>query len=267
MEQLGTELQRLIEALSIATIDRHKRLLEKQMRRLIVKRFRKQWKRLAQKLLPFLQDDFREAEPGGSILESLILQLLQEDAALFETAIQVIYIAALQKAFEATSGEMGVEIDFELPTTRIENILGQRAAAMITAIDEATRDIVHEMIVTGHAERKSYAELASELRARFVEFGALKPQRHIRDRATLIAVTEIGEAYGEGQIELGREMEKSGLTMEKSWLTVGDDRVTANCRFNQSEGWIPLAKAFSSGHQRPLRFPGCRCALQLRRAA
>ena len=36
------------------------------------------------------------------------------------------------------------------------------------------------------------------------------------------------------------------------------------CDENAAAGWLPLAAAFPSGHQRPLRFPGCRCDLLMR---
>ena len=92
------------------------------------------------------------------------------------------------------------------------------------------------------------------------------PQRHLRDRAELIAVTEIGQAYIDGQLDQAERLAARGARLEKSWLTVGDDRVSDGCRGNADQGWIPLAQAFSSGHTGPLRFPGCRCALQTRRA-
>jgi hypothetical protein len=91
------------------------------------------------------------------------------------------------------------------------------------------------------------------------------PQQHIDSRAHLVAVTETGNAYAEGQLEVAQELAAAGIEMEKAWITVGDDRVTEGCRENEAAGWIGLDDPFPSGHQRPLRFPGCRCDLLTRR--
>ena len=47
----------------------------------------------------------------------------------------------------------------------------------------------------------------------------------------------------------------------KVWMTVGDDRVSQQCRSNQSGGPIPIKDAFPSGHGRPPAHPNCRCTL------
>ena len=103
--------------------------------------------------------------------------------------------------------------------------------------------------------------LSTYIRDRFEEFAVGKPQLHIESRAHLIAVTEVGEAYSAGSLAAGEALEEAGVAMEKSWSTVGDDRVSAGCLGNEDAGWIPLNDDFPSGHQRPLRFPGCRCDL------
>jgi hypothetical protein len=92
-----------------------------------------------------------------------------------------------------------------------------------------------------------------------------KPQQHIDSRAHLIAVTELGNAFEDGSLGAARRMAAMGLEMEKKWLTVGDQRVSEGCRTNQAAGWIPIDRPFPSGHDRPLRFPGCRCTAQYQR--
>jgi len=61
-----------------------------------------------------------------------------------------------------------------------------------------------------------------------------------------------------------QSLQSAGLPMEKSWLTSRDGRVSDGCMQNEDAGWIPLDDAFPSGDMRPLRFPGCRCALLTR---
>jgi hypothetical protein len=115
---------------------------------------------------------------------------------------------------------------------------------------------------------RSYDEIAEDIQSQFKHyyepgsywaFDAPRPQGHIDSRAHLIAVTESGQAYVEGNLIVGRDLAAAGLPMEKKWLTVGDNRVSQGCQENEAAGWIPLDELFPSGHDAPLRFPGCRC--------
>lgn len=78
-------------------------------------------------------------------------------------------------------------------------------------------------------------------------------------RAQLIARAELGEAVNEAQLADINSRVTSGVLppeTEKRWSTVGDDRVSELCQANEADGWIPLKDIFTSGHDRPLRFPG-----------
>ena len=155
-------------------------------------------------------------------------------------------------------------IRFDLRNPRAVAYLEEHAAALVTRIDETTRDYIRTVIVEGASVGASYNEMAKRLIERYKEFAIGKPQKHIDSRAHLIAVTEVGEAYSRGNYIVGEGLRDAGLQMEKSWDTVGDDRVSAGCRENEAAGWIPFDATFPSGHLRPLRFPGCRCALLMR---
>jgi len=76
-----------------------------------------------------------------------------------------------------------------------------------------------------------------------------------------VIVQNCGNAYSEGAYQAGDKLNQSGITMEKSWLTSRDDRVSDGCAENEDAGWIGFYDAFPSGHQHPLRHPGCRCSL------
>jgi hypothetical protein len=132
-----------------------------------------------------------------------------------------------------------------------------RAASRISGIDSTTRGILEQIIATALSEGWAYNRLAREIRAAVREFSA--------SRSRLIAVTEIGQAYIDGQVAAARAREGAGVRVEKQWQTVGDDRVSDGCRSNAAAGWIPLGQPFPSGHNAPLRFPGCRCAMNTRR--
>ena len=70
------------------------------------------------------------------------------------------------------------------------------------------------------------------------------------------------EAYEAGNLAVSEEHDDAPI--EKSWVTVGDARVTDECRKNATQGWIAADKAFSSGHSRPLAHMACRCMLSQR---
>lgn len=150
---------------------------------------------------------------------------------------------------------------FNLENPRAVEYARKRAAEAISEINATTRSEVRKIIVEGLETGMSPAQVAQRLADKFIQFAVPMPGKRIPNRATLIAVTEMANAYCEGILQLGQELQQSGIVMVKHWLTVGDDRVSDGCRQNEKAGWISINDAFPSGHQRPPRFPGCRCDL------
>lgn len=251
MHPLLSALKRLEEALAVSTMLRHRRTHERKMRRLVRRLFREQGEQLAASarllLLPPFNADW-------------VSRLLRGVSYTHEAAFGEL-LAAAYKRGEA-DGEKELREDVQPPLTRD---MRRRAAERIAGIDETTLGLLRTLIEQAIGEEWAYTKLAAAIRAMFRDFGRAVPQRHLRDRAELIAVTEIGQAYLDGQLDNAQRLVDRGAQIEKSWLTVGDDRVSDGCRFNADQGWIPLAQTFRSGHASPLRFPGCRCALQTRR--
>jgi hypothetical protein len=146
--------------------------------------------------------------------------------------------------------------------------LARRGAERVTGIAETTRKRLRTLLTRAADEGWSYQRTAKEITALYRGFAgpplAVRP-RHLRSRAEAIAVFELGDAYEHGNLLVAQDLQDAGLEMEKSWLTVGDDRVRTDHRANQGEGWIPLDQAFGSGDDRPPADPGCRCTLLMRR--
>lgn len=180
----------------------------------------------------------------------------QTYAEFFGAVQDAIGAAMIAGATEAIQS-MGVGISFSLRHPRAEAYLVEHGSALITAINETTRGNIQTVIIEGITNGWSYQRVASGIRSVFDDASTR--------RAKLIAVTELGNAYESGTSIIMRELIESGMTLEKRWLTVGDDRVSDGCRSNEAEGWIPFAQSHSSGHQNPLRFPGCRCTELYRR--
>ncbi len=168
----------------------------------------------------------------------------------------------------ALAAALGVEPEkaFSLKNPRAVAYLEQHGAALVTKINEETRAQMKTLVTQAVDEGWSYTRTAKAIKEKFDGFAGLKPQHHIRDRATLVAVTEAGQAYEEGSRIVALGLGDSGIPMQKYWRTSGDDRVSQGCIDNQAKGWVEMEALFPSGHARPLRFPGCRCSAKYRRA-
>lgn len=154
---------------------------------------------------------------------------------------------------------------FELPFPQAAEYASQHAADLVSGINATTTDEVRRLVTKAVDEGQSYTELAKALREKYSQFHTPQPQQHIKDRAELIAVTEIGDAYEAGNEQIGQQLQGAGLEMQKAWLTVEDSGVDDKCFQNEQAGWIPFDQEFPSGHMRPLAHPACRCTLLMRR--
>lgn len=249
MHPLLAALKRLEEALAVSTMLRHRRTHERKLRRLVRRMFREQAVAVEDALTKYWP-------PTEATLSLALFSVSFGHTGAFSELLEGAY-----KRGEA-DGERELSEDVQPPLTRD---MRRRAAERIAGIDATTLELLRTLIEQAIGEEWAYTKLAAAIRRLFKDFGRAVPQRHLRDRAELIAVTEIGQAYIDGQLDNAERLAQRGAAIEKSWLTVGDDRVSDGCRTNQGAGWLPLAQTFPSGHAGPLRFPGCRCALQTRR--
>lgn len=208
----------------------------------------------------------REALIPEDVWLALWDEVARATLALMLGPIREMTIDSLLLGAGSLLGQIGIDAAFDLANPRAVAYLAEHGASLVTAINETTEQEMRALVTQAADEGWSYTRTAREITARFEGFAGLKPQAHIRNRAELVAVTEAGNAYEESSRIVILDLQDAGIRMEKSWLTVGDDRVSAGCRDNAREGWIPAEQAFGSGHQRPLRFPGCRCTAQYRRA-
>lgn len=269
---LGAAFVFLVEATQRAQHQAAKAKLERRLEAAIAKAFRAQGKAFVKRLAA-VRGEFREALRKED-LDPIWRATAAQTAGLFEKPIGTVMVDAFKaaarvvladavKAIKAgkTTAPKQVGISFELANPRATNWLKGRAAERVTLIDETTKKEIGGIVQAGIEQGLSYDKVAKSISDRFEQFAVGKPQEHIKSRAHLVAVTEVGEAYTESTLQMGQLLEDAGVPQEKSWLTSGDDRVSDGCRNNEHAGWIPLKDDFPSGHQRPLRFPGCRCDL------
>lgn len=219
------------------------------------------------RLFAAMRSRFQESVTPADWLP-LLDQVKTTTHRLFWEPIQAGIGDALQAGADETLQSLsvlGLDVSFNLDHPVAVEYLRRRGAWAVTQINDTTRDVLQELITTATREGWSYDRLARAITDRFAEFGVAKPQQHIRSRAHLVAVTEMGQAYELAGRAVVDDLAAAGLDMEKEWLTVGDERVSAGCRDNQAAGWIRLESEFPSGHQHPLRFPGCRCTVLYRK--
>lgn len=172
--------------------------------------------------------------------------------------------AAIMAGTQAAADDLGLTLSLSQENPLAVYRAGLRAANGVARINPTTRAYIRDVVRDGLAKGTSYQKVARQIVARYAEFGVPSPLGHIRSRAELVAVTEMGEAYVFGTMTKARSVR---LPLEKHWLTVGDNRVDeGQCRPNERAGWIPLEELFPSGHDAPLAHPGCRCDVQTRLA-
>jgi|APSaa5957512622_1039677.scaffolds.fasta_scaffold27859_2 hypothetical protein len=183
------------------------------------------------------------------------------------------FVGPIQKAAEQSLviganqaiAELGLGISFDLKNPRALAYLKDYGVQRVAKIDSTTQKYLSTLLQQSLDEGWSSKRTAAAIIERYEQFAIGQPQAHIESRAHLIAVTETGEAYSEANLMVAQDLQDAGITMEKAWSTVGDGKVSEGCLENEAKGYIGLNQEFPSGHQRPLRFPGCRCDMLTRR--
>jgi hypothetical protein len=253
--------QPLREALSRAYIDTQLQPYEQKLATQLSKLFRRQGAFVVRRLAMY-RSEFTEALRPHE-LASLLNHGLSVDMA---KAIQFAIELGFSSGASDVLADVKADISFSLDNPRAVQYTKDYGANLVTKIDETTRSSVKDIVTRATANGTAYTEVAKQLKALFNGFAvSVKGPKYIQSRAELIAVTELGNAYQAGASAAVDEATDTGLTFEKYWLTSNDSKVSEGCRTNQSVGWISKQATFPSGHDHPLRFPGCRCVAQYRR--
>lgn len=265
--ELLEALDRFLEAAATAKRDRFWAHAAAQLERAFVAMFRAQAAAFMAEMARQAGGFYEADKPWPNINWDGVLgnALLAGVTAAIQQCQQWIAAALAAGATDAFAGLM-MGLSFDVNNPRAQEYIRQHGAELVTRINETTRKQMHDLILRGRIEGWSYDKLAKEIRKRWREFAVGRPQEHIDSRAHLVAVTEIGNAYEEGSYQAALQTQGLGIPMEKSWLTVGDERVCEICGGNEAEGWIPLLQEYPSGHLHPLGHPACRCTQMVRRA-
>lgn len=189
------ELRRLAEAMSVLAKER---LLARQVaraERAIAKAFRAQGTDFLKRLAPHkaafpTAEVIREGTAEDFDPEPLFTQTELATLALFERPIGALAQAALLAGVRVAIADLAADVAFDLEHPRAVAFLRGRAAERVTKINETTREALRALLAQAMEEGWGYDKTAKVIRAEFDGFAGKRPQKHIRSRAHLVAVTE-----------------------------------------------------------------------------
>lgn len=151
----------------------------------------------------------------------------------------------------------GYSLAFDLPTSPASNYVRDLVDLHLSTRDgstlKTTRDELRRIIADGLDNNGSYGSIAKDIQT-------LDPLVFSKTRAKLIAVNEVGRAYGWADSEPARVL-SGDYVMEKKWETSNDEKVRPDHVANQAEGWIPMEKSWKAtgDEYAPSHDINCRC--------
>lgn len=176
------------------------------------------------------------------------------DALALRDPIASGQIAAYTLGMNRGASNVGQDTMFNLRNPEAEKYVRDFGGLRITAINETTLERVQTIIERGMANGMSVDDIAEWL---------TKDAAFSDARAHLIAVTETGQAYGDGNYDKTTSLaDELGMTVEKQWILGGHP--CDICTENAGDGWIPVDDAFSSGDMNEIVHPNCTCTVEYR---
>lgn len=175
------------------------------------------------------------------------------------------YLLAMKKAYKDMKSQNSLTVNFDFLSPDVLKILQTKEDFYLSdyrgTVSEVTKRAVYDVIIEGYKNGDSYQTVAQKI-MEMGEAGVFSPAR-----AQLIAIQEIGQAYGQGQfMTFQKFVSQTGRKVEKRWSTVGDDRVRDSHKANEADGWKDFSQGFSgTGEQfAPSSDFRCRCTTQYR---
>lgn len=198
------------------------------------------FKKRAAKIAKDADDDADDIMSGMTLGEIKALALIDDDLAGVATDGGELFISQLKVAAQ---DEM-----FGQVSQRAVAYARDRAAELVTQIDESTRDEIRDIISAGLESNIGMDAIADQLQDAYA---------FSEERADLIARTEIAMANQNGVLEGMRAARNAGVRLKKVWLP--DAEACDDCQDNGDDGAIDIDEAFSTGDDAPPAHPNCRC--------
>ena len=232
------------------------RRMERGLERKVKARLEKQKKSILSKSRKL----FNQKDAGLEKKIDVILEVVNDaglvDDVMAQSAISM-RLGALYRIRKLKLAKVGISFDLDHPLAA-QYLKKDRRVLLESVLPQTTKDQIKPILLKAIQTGQSYEETA-ELISSAHSLSA--------DRAQMIAVNEIGNAYEEGNLVPMKDLQNEGYKVEKEWITVGDAQVTATHSDNESDGWIDIDKAFSgTGDDRAPGSdnPRCRCTMGYR---
>lgn len=156
----------------------------------------------------------------------------------------------------------GPEPDFELPAHKraLRELFTRNYKLLREVSDDMARD-VRDSLVEGLRDGHHSSKIAREITNRVDKVG--------KHRATLIARTEVINAYSEGSLHQYEQVDVEGVTVQSELLTAQDDRVCDLCEAIADMGAFSLSEMRTKTlklhgqvvNPKPPIHPRCRCTI------
>lgn len=170
-----------------------------------------------------------------------------------EILIEASFVMKMGAEYRIKKGKLAkIGINFKLDHPLAVKYLEESRPLVLSKMADTTKDAIKPILVEAAKTGASYQETAKIISENFA---------FSKSRAQMIATNEIGHAYEEGNWIPIQDAMAEGYNVIKWWNTVKDDRVTDECKENESQGQINAKKEFRSGDDRAPRLghPRCRC--------
>jgi HK97 family phage portal protein len=180
----------------------------------------------------------------GLMISSEIGQLFEKENNRLKTAVEPLYIDAVEAGQRFARQTIGLDVNFSLNREIVNSRLNK-----IVGINQSTFKRIQKQINEAINNGETVAEIADRIK---------KIYNFSNSRAITIARTETSAVISESTME---EYKSNGVN-QHIWLTANDENVREEHMENQNAGPIPVGDTFPSGE----RYPGehsinCRCVL------
>lgn len=260
LAEAAIRLALLIEADSIPFLQRYRDAslgnAARQIRRICAARFRKQRKAVlaALKAIPQLKAREAETDQRQIIIDAVTAQLATPvysvpvsagSAATFDGSIST----AIEAGARGVSHIMTAAAPESAESFIAEYLKDGGFTRLSGQLDKTTVDRLASTIADVYEQGGDFDAITAAVRSEFADFTSA--------RVTMIAQTELNDAYNQSIFHFGQE---AGATM-KSWET--EPGACIICLANELEGSIPMDQDFGSGDDMPTAHPLCNCSLMV----
>lgn len=186
-------------------------------------------------------------------LQTIIDMNREKTRSRLEPDLQHLYVLWARYIRKAVEGSVDLSQINLLAVKRLQGLkfLGN------TNIDDSIANYsftrVKQVVADWAFDGKSYTEIGKDIREQ-TKAWVFSPAR-----AERIAINMVGNAYEQWRHETMRWLTQQWYQVKKQWDTVGDSKVTAECRENEARGWLTFKEARPSGDTEAPRASNIRC--------